>query len=407
MRRRNRGFTIVELLVSIIVASVALAGIYYYYSTVQYAMREQSRISQAQLAARLGMELIAGDLQRAGFLATPNSDTDPHVCQNNLIRVHPIVFQPGASGAVYRTPDVAGPSGSTPNIAANTNISPDDVQLFGNYLNADEYLAYTINAAASTVQLQPMIRYPDPSEGDAAMEHPAAMSDDEFRELFPGTAFLRIVNRRGLSQFTRISSASGFAARTLNVSPAPIQYSPTQPCGVEGWCEGCRVNVVNGVWYRIELDPVDPQRTDLVRYFVDQDRQPIEASREVVVPYAVDLQVWFRAAEPPASGGGMPFDMNLNPNVPDDSAVMISTGVVNPPNGQLTAQPEAIRSAMVRLTVRTRIEDPKFQHQPRGTTNVRLRSYDVDTLAFGAAHVRTYTTEVAMPNIAFANLGIE
>jgi len=35
----RRGFTIVELLVSIVVASVALAGIYYYYSTVQYSMR--------------------------------------------------------------------------------------------------------------------------------------------------------------------------------------------------------------------------------------------------------------------------------------------------------------------------------------------------------------------------------
>ena len=125
------------------------------------------------------------------------------------------------------------------------------------------------------------------------------------------------------------------------------------------------------------------------------------------MPYAVDLQIWFRVAEPPAGGGGSAFDMNLDPNVPADTATLIQLGAaVNPPNGLATAQPEAIRSAIVRLTVRTRMEDPKFAHQPRGGVTGRIRSIDVDTGAFGAAHVRTYTTEVEMPNISFANLGI-
>ncbi|MBI5502266.1 MAG: prepilin-type N-terminal cleavage/methylation domain-containing protein [Deltaproteobacteria bacterium] len=403
---RRRGFTIVELLVSIVVAGVALAGIYYYYSAVQYGMREQSRISQAQLAARLGMELIAGDIQRAGFLATPNSRVDPNVCPNNLIRIHPVVFHQGASGAVFRSGDAAAPSGSVPNLAANTNVNPDDVVLYGNYLNAEEYLAYTINSARGTIQLQPLIQFPVPSEGADAAEQPLTLTDQEFHDLFPDTAFLRIVNRHGFAQFTRITGDSGFGTRTINVAPSPIQFSPSQPCGVEGWCEGCRVNVVNGVWYRIEVDPVDSLRTDLVRYFVNQDGQALVTTREVVVPYAIDLQVWFRVAEPPGGAGGVAFTMNLDPNIPSDLTTLIQSGDVNPPDGTATAEPEAIRSAIVRLTVRTRMEDPKFPHRPRAMATDRIRSFDVQPTSAGAAHVRTYTTEVEMPNIAFANLGI-
>jgi len=59
------------------------------------------------------------------------------------------------------------------------------VILYGNYLNASEYLAETIDVATATVRLQPLQRYPDPSAGSGAVAVPAAMTDDEFRQLFP------------------------------------------------------------------------------------------------------------------------------------------------------------------------------------------------------------------------------
>lgn len=414
VRRRRRGFTIVELMVSLVVAAVALVGIYYYYATTQQAMREQGRISQAQLEARLGIEMVSADLQRAGYLATPNSDRDPLVCRPEgmtPLRIHPIVFRNGGTDGKVFVRDGTAPSVAVPNAAQNVNVSPDDVILYGNYLNANEYLAETINAAARTVRLQPLLVYQEPGMADGGATVPATMTDAEFAQLFPTTAFLRIVNRHGFAQFTQITAVSGFAARTLTVSPAPIQFSPATACGVEGFCEGCRVNVVNGVWYRIEQragtdDPATPENetqvTDLVRYMVDQNRMPIPATREVVVQYAVDFQIWFRAAAPGA-GGSATFDIDLSPDIPDDGTVVIG-GAVNPPDGTLTARPEAIRSAIVRLTVRTRIEDPKFPFQPRPDRRQRLKAWEVVPGAEGAAHVRTYTTEVQLPNIAFANL---
>lgn len=410
----RRGFTIIELMVSIVVAAVALIGIYYYYATVQQSMREQGRISQAQLEARLGIELISADLQRAGYLATPNSDRDPLVCRPEgmtPMRVHPIVFRNGASSGLIFAPNATAPSVAVPNAGQNVNVSPDDVILYGNYLNANEYLAETINAAASTIRLQPLLVYQDPGVADGGAAVPATLTDAEFRQLFPTTAFLRIVNRHGFAQFTRVTAVSGFDTRMLTVAPPPIQFSPATACGVEGFCEGCRVNVVNGVWYRIEQraasdDPSTPENettvTDLVRYFVDQNRAPIAATREVVVQYAVDFQVWFRAAQPGA-GGSTTFDINLSPDVPDDVTTVIG-GAVNPPDGTLTARPEAIRSALVRITVRTRTEDPKFPFQGRPDRRQRIKSWEIHPTAEGSAHVRTYTTEVELPNIAFANL---
>jgi prepilin-type N-terminal cleavage/methylation domain-containing protein len=413
---RNRGFTIVELLVSVVVAGVALAGVYYYYSAVQGAMREQGRISQAQLEARLGMELIAADLQRAGFLATPNSDRDPSVTQQApgataMLRIHPIVFHDGTVGKVWKAGEET--TVDLPNAAQNANIAPDDVKLYGNYLNANEYLAETINAAAGTVKLQPLLQFPMPGTADGGATPLAALTDIEFRQLFPTTAFLRIVNRHGIAQFTRVDSVSGFSTRTITVNPLPLQYGPGQTGGIEGWCEGCRVNVVNGVWYRIEARDDDPATdddeslmiTDLVRYFVNQNGNLLAGTREVVVAYAVDFQVWFRACQP-AAGGTAAFAIDLNPAIPPDNTVMIgmAAGTVNPPLGALLAQPENIRSAIVRVTVRTRTEDPKFTFRPRPNVQERIKAFEVYPTAEGAAHVRSYTTEVEMPNIAFMNL---
>ena len=407
---RSKGFTIVELLVSVVVAGVALAGIYYYYSAVQGSMREQGRISQAQLEARLGMELIASDLQRAGFLATPNSVVDPSVTQQApgataLQLIQPIVFHDGTVGKVWPAS-----ADFVPNAPQNVNIAPDDVTLYGNYLNADEYLADTINAAAGTVRLQPLLNYPIPGTATGGAAPLLVLNNQQFQELFPLTAFLRIVNRSGIAQFTRIASVD-FPTLKITVNPLPLQDGPGQTGGIVGFCDGCRVNVVNGVLYRIERrlnDPATPDDesliTDLVRYFVNQAGAPLPAVREVVVAYAVDFQVWFRACQPGAGGGAATATINLNPNIPLDNVVVIG-GAAIPLDGTLAAHPELIRSAIVRVTVRTRTEDPKFMFRPRTDPQDRIKAFDVYPTAEGAAHVRSYTTEVEMPNIAFMSLG--
>jgi prepilin-type N-terminal cleavage/methylation domain-containing protein len=403
---RARGFTIVELMVSIVVAGVALVGVYFYYATVQYAMREEGRISQAQVNARLGMELVATDLQRAGYLATPNSRVDPMVCPASLIQVQPVIHRNG-NGMVFER-DQAMPGRALPSAGTNVNVFPDDVILYADYLNANEYLAQTIDADTGTVKLQPLLDYGDPFQPpDAGM--PMRMTDAEFALLFPTSAFLRIVNRHGFMQFTTVTGVGGFDARTIMVNPRPIRYSPTDPCGVEGWCEGCRVNVVTGVWYRIEAyldDPATPTvnealQTDLVRYELDQNRQLIPGTREVVVENAVDFQVWFRVLLP--GSGGSAFDIDVAQDVPLDATVGIGRGDLLF-DGTAAARPELIRSAVVRLTVRTRIEDPKFVHRARTLPSERIKSFDLYPGTPGAAHVRTYTTEVQMPNLAFRNL---
>jgi len=410
----RRGFTIVELLVAIVVAGVAVVGIYYYYSSVQYAMREQAKISQAQLSARLGMELLSADLQRAGFLSTPNGAADPLVCAQSPVRdVVALVHYNGTAGKVYARNATGAPGLDLPNGSQNTNIRPDSIQVFGNYVNSNEYLVETISG--TTIRLQQLLDDPDPTEADAGVGGASAASvltDAEFGWLFPTNSLLRIVNRHGFAQFVRVAGVSGFADRTITVAgaTAPTVFSPSTPCGVEGFCEGCTVNVVNGLWYRLERRTDDATtanvdeglQTDLVRYLLDTSVDPpapIAASREVVVEYAVDFQVWFRAA----TAGGVPgtFALDVADDVADDSTVMLGVGAPLP-----GARPEAMRSAVVRVTVRTRAEDPKFPFDGRARPNTtqRIKAFEVEPTSTGAAHVRSYTTEVALPNLAFRGL---
>jgi hypothetical protein len=101
----------------------------------------------------------------------------------------------------------------------------------------------------------------------------------------------------------------------------------------------------------------------------------------------------------------VPFVVNTVEDVPADNLVMVGgAGVV--PDGTGAARPESLRSAVVRLTVRTRLEDSKFFFAQVQRTNpaTRIRGFDIAPGAPGAAHVRTYTTEVELPNIALRNL---
>ncbi|MDI7266900.1 MAG: prepilin-type N-terminal cleavage/methylation domain-containing protein [Myxococcota bacterium] len=381
------GFTIVELLVSIVIAGAALVGVYYYYATVQYSMREQAKISQAQLSARLGMELLASDLQRAGYLATPNTQADPLVVPNPALNV---IFH----AILHRNED---PQSVTGNATANPNVNPDSLLLRGNYHNADEYLVNQIVAGGGAVFLQPLLAYPLPQYATGTGGQPLILDDEAFCRLFPRDALLRMVDMQGFMQFNPVLGCGGGVLRSVAVVPPIQQWDADKGPVFGGYCEGCRVNVVNGVLYRIEIDAADPAKSDLARWMVDANGNPIDGTREVVVEYAVDFQVWFRGA----AGGNPPITVGQGP-IPADDVVMVGAPAPMPPDGTPTAQPELLRSAIVRLVVRTRLEDPKFEFMPRAGFAERIRSIDVAPSP-GAARVRSYTTEVHLANIALRN----
>ena len=66
-RRDRRGFTLVELLVGILACALFAAGVQQFGRAMLRGVRVLEAAAEAQEAARLGVQLIAGDLRDAGF----------------------------------------------------------------------------------------------------------------------------------------------------------------------------------------------------------------------------------------------------------------------------------------------------------------------------------------------------
>jgi prepilin-type N-terminal cleavage/methylation domain-containing protein len=63
----RRGFTLVEVLVSLLIAALFAVGVQQFARTMLRGVRVLEAAAEAQEAARLGAQLIAGDLRDAGF----------------------------------------------------------------------------------------------------------------------------------------------------------------------------------------------------------------------------------------------------------------------------------------------------------------------------------------------------
>jgi prepilin-type N-terminal cleavage/methylation domain-containing protein len=406
--RGRAGFTLVELMVAIFVGAIIIYGMYSVYVTGQRIFHEEHRISQAQLAARLGMEVIKNDIKMAGFMSTPNVNFDPMVCSNAggpaLLNIQSVVHTNGTAGTVFNS--AGGPAAIHLGGAQNSGIAPDSILLTGNYVTSQSFLAQTIRAGAGQIVLQDLHRLTLPGEDPTVL--PPLPTDVEFARMFPANSYIRVVNKYGFMMFSRITAVGSAASRTITVSPPlPDASAGSVRCGVHGYGEGSEVNVVSMALYRIEVDPLDAtgRKTDLVRWQVSADGNTVAGTREIIVEYAVDVQVWFRHDD--QATALLPFQPNIQypQDMVDDSQVVIlgAGGAAPILNGTLAAHPENLRVAIVRISVRTAEEDPTFPFVARAVGDPLVR-FELNAGGVGSAHVRSLTAQVELPNIAFRNL---
>ncbi|MFH1437403.1 MAG: prepilin-type N-terminal cleavage/methylation domain-containing protein [Pseudomonadota bacterium] len=410
-KKTQAGFTLIELMVAVFVGAIVIYGVYSIFSSSQRIFHEEQRISQAQLAARLGMEVVKNDIKRMGYMMSPNIDRDPLVCNNAggpaLVRIHPVEHINGTAGQVFTA---AGGTAPIIEPAANWGIAPDAVYLAGNYTSSVGYLAQTILTGTGQVQLQDIGRRRLPGEAPATYV-PVLPTQQEFERMFPDDGYLRVVNKFGYMMFAEINGIPNLATRTIRVTGGnlPDASLGNVACGIHGYGEGSEVNVVNRVLYRIEVDqsPGAPAgKTDLVRWQVDENDVPVPNSREIIVEFAVDFQVWFRMNTPVGGVGSEP-QVEFMMDVPADNVVVIpGTGGGVPPvlDGTLNAQPERLRVAIIRISVRSDVEDPTFPFIARTNANDPLWRFELSAAATGSAHVRTLISQVELTNIAFRNL---
>ena len=81
VRQNKNGFTLLELLISLAVASVVMMGIYSLYDTHQKTYMTQSQIVEMHQNLRAGMLLMVNEIREAGY------DIFPVTRGRDLVRI--------------------------------------------------------------------------------------------------------------------------------------------------------------------------------------------------------------------------------------------------------------------------------------------------------------------------------
>jgi prepilin-type N-terminal cleavage/methylation domain-containing protein len=382
-----RGFTLMELMVAIGLSAVIAVGLYSLSMVASQTFNQQQRISEIQLRLRTAMEMLRGDIGRAGYMSTPSSATDPNVCPRPSPAIQSVQLQRDTPNPTYDAAD-------------NTLINPVLLRLSGNYVSTDEYRVMGING--TTVYLQ-----------NQTLAYTRVPDNATFQRIFVNR-WARITGSNGLMQIVKITGgtfqAPGAATYpTLSLATAPtIIGAGGAGCGIPGLGVGATIAPITTIQYRIatatnnfnESAVFATGRTDLIREELGPDAggsvTPISGTQRVVADYAVDFDI--AAVVDSAAPGALQPLLTRYPF--GDARNFSALGAL----GNAGSQPERVRALAVRLSVRDRTQDPDFAWVQRAVVTDPLTRFRVFPTQSGAARVRSLTTEIELPNIALRNL---
>lgn len=74
VRSRERGFTLTELLIAMLIASLLLGSMYSVYTSHYSTFKKQEQIAEAQQNARGALQLMSRDIIMAGYSTIPNKN---------------------------------------------------------------------------------------------------------------------------------------------------------------------------------------------------------------------------------------------------------------------------------------------------------------------------------------------
>lgn len=427
--RAQRGFTLMEMLIALLLGAVIITPLYIVTRGMSLETTRRQMETEAMQRARLGLELLAADFQRAGLMASPNPERDPDsiVQEDQHARYRRALVHLNRDGAATEEGDF------------------DAVLLTGNLVSSNTYTAI-IGAGGSGEVL--------------VLNEPFEHFDDCLREFNGRYAYAHLTTATGQHLDARV--AVGDSAVTCPdhpYFPDSCQCTVTLASGElildgpGGFSEGQQVFVQANqtALYRVETvaqerpssasDTCLVRHNKLMRYFVDYDGASAGAlggqscslasigdalidrdSAKVIAEYVTDFQVWFRTVS-----AGTTVDLRPNYHkvsdlgqtagfAPDEASPIFgesagdsTAGVTHLACGLDATDmgPEHVRSAVIRLAVRTETTDPQTRNAvfdgDAGVAryNVASPPDDEDLCPqVGLYKVRTLTTEVAMPNLA-------
>lgn len=376
-RSAPHGFTLYELLVAVVVATILILMVYTIYTKASRSYRNQSMAVAMQQHARFAIDHLRRDIALAGFNVTPNSTIDPNVCVQPSSPLRAITAKRSLPGTTVASP------------TQNANIAPLEFTLFGDYTGANGEIFITDSVAGNTVTLQTGFE--------------TRITEAQFLRIFDSTdsnrRYLRIVDAEQYEVYIPISGAN-YGARQIVLQSAPPARSGTQTCGIQGFGLGLQVSPAMFIRYRLEVTDAARGATSLVREDIQVDGvTPVEDSKLLIAENVVDFSAYDFVFDNDATKRSPSLAVTSTPDatILDDSG---EGGAL----GRLSATSQNLRFMTVKVTVRTEQEDPELTHVPRVGPYTRILTYDVYPGLEGAARTLSLTSKVMLQTLAVRNI---
>lgn len=411
-----RAFTLVELMVALTGGLIFSVFVFMLTRDVSRFFRNETGLSDATTALLAGYQRLRADVQRAGFLASPNFAKDIGRCPARTPTTG-AVNTTNISGGTWATYDLlrdlaiarldAGATTSTW-LTAN-GLAPDELTLYGNYTTADQYPVRSYSG--QNIYLDPNSEelaragYDSSGTGSAA----AAV----LQRIFAAGTILRVVSAdTGEEQYTIVTAAAAATAGApILTIPATtlVAKSSTTSCGIRGLGADLLVNPVNIIRYRLGslsdnaafaalyggtggsagADAAWP-RLDLLREELNPNSALDPLSQEIVAEFAVDFRVGVQVTN--ATTGALETYPEGNANLNRFLGQSTVAPATEANNG-----PQLIRALQPRLAIRSRVPDRQGSIAG-GLYRVPLTTGSGGTAASDYARVRTLQSFIATRN---------
>ena len=434
-QRNNRGFTLIELMVSLSAGLIVSASAFMMARNATQFFQHESGITSAQYSVMVGFARLQADLKNVSFLSTPNvavDDANGRFCGavGSLTPQLGGAAHPGmqdlagvrlvADGSVTEVNALGFPAVAA--LWATNGMAPDSITIGGSFDTTEQFMAASISpvGGARTVTLNNV------SHGAFARTWLADQRGGAtFHQIFVPGRILRVRDREGRYSLGVIASVDPVAPNpitdrieiTLEGGAAFVTREQTDNCGCTGLCVGAPVSVITRMHYGLRPAPPGGSyanlylnadlttaarvtqyhrgpppalgRSDLIRVEVAANGTELANTLQVIAEHAVDLE--FGASFEPAANPVDPPLIVREPVGESLNGTRYTLGAAPSAGGR----PDLLRSLQVRLSARA--------HRRDRDVGVAALS-DGTALRFnlganrGFARMRTLVADVALLN---------
>jgi hypothetical protein len=375
----------------------------------------------------LGLNRLTSDLQRAGFMSSPNVQIDPATCGNAaFIATWPVGMREIASVAIIQGGSTLAHLGQLNQSVVGNDLNPDSIVVAGNLSTTEQFLFKTIQCGAGGCAV-----YIDELSG--AVQRTLlreAGGGDSLLEIFAPGRVLRLLisgdNKYmyGVINHTDVigSPVSSIVVHleTTPALPQKTSYGCGLPDATGDGGQGGIANPISRVRYDLRslaghasygplVAPIndavtgDNGRTELVRVELDTLDAEIPSTLELIAEYAVDLKFGITRQTPdPIVSRNNPTITRFPITSPDNTSVYTIAAT----NTNVGAEPQHIVAIQVRLSTRTRAPDREVGYPPGldgRRQRFRLFGAATNPVPLGSpplfARMRTLYADVALPNL--------